>query len=147
MKHLKMFVAIAMECIKRSKRKSIASIIISLIYAFISISVTYVIQIFIERCSNTDIMQCLLMSLFLGITIIFSQCSMTLNIYYSHVAYLDMKKTLNKIFYEKVKKISTEDFERSDVLDLLNKAQNGIDGYLSVFSLLQMLFFFYIPYD
>lgn len=146
MKHLKMFVAIAMECIKRSKRKSIASIIISLIYAFISISVTYVIQIFIERCSNTDIMQCLLMSLFLGITIIFSQCSMTLNIYYSHVAYLDMKKTLNKIFYEKVKKISTEDFERSDVLDLLNKAQNGIDGYLSVFSLLQMLFFFYIPY-
>lgn len=146
MKRLKSTVSVLRICVIQNKKQIVYAIVCSLLFAFFSLSTTVAIQYLINNCLSSDIMKASFMVLALGITITLSQCCMTLNNYRFDVLSDRMKKTLYCILHNRTKELSTEAYENSSTMDIVKKAKNGINGYMSVFSLVHMVVFFYLPY-
>lgn len=146
MEQFSAFGNIMIRCAAANKKAFINSVLSSLLHAVISFLLTYIIQIYVDSSLNTGFKDAALFTIAFGIVVVISQLCMTINNYLFDSFEFKIKETLIAMLHDKISKISAEDLENPQVLDRISKAQNGVEGYIYVYSLVHMLVFFYLPY-
>lgn len=126
--------------------KHLISIFLCIIHALSSVAVTIVLQKFLDYSISVKDSVKILPVLVLGCVLIWSMLSMLFNNYFYDLVSYDFQEAVSKKLFKKISSAPFENFEDAKFLDDVQKSKEGIQAYSSLYALVYMLLFFYVPY-
>lgn len=126
--------------------KHLFSILLCIMHALASVAITIVLQKYLDYSVAVTENVSVVPVLILGGVLIWSMLSMLFNNYFYDLVSYDFQEAISKKLFRKISTAPFEKFENANFLDDVQKGKEGIQAYSSLYALVYMLLFFYIPY-